>query len=421
MSAITSSAGQKIKTHIIPAVCIALVGVMLAFGDKLDDALYKFLTQFYSVPQASFLLTCSISVLIAVLPLLFFNVLKRFNAATVISAYLSIVLLFFAGTILLFDIWLSPVKALLAVLIAYLLWLTLITKAAQNSIDDVLQNMRNELSQLGMEPVEELAETIAASSQSRIARLMLTMQHLRDLHKSRNDALMFISHDIRTPLGAAIQLLDKFEQTKYTQRMQQLLERANMMAEGFIHASRAESADVNKFAAIDIENLCQQVVDDLYELINAKDLIVSKNFPGESVLVRGDYGLLYRAVSNILLNAVNYSPKNGKLQLLLSADDKNLQLKIVDEGPGIPESKLPQLFKRFSRVEDEYNSANGSGLGLYFVNITVKKHRGNVSVRNLDGCGAEFLITLPLERRKVNLNVPYERRSDMSVALGDTV
>lgn len=159
----------------------------------------------------------------------------------------------------------------------------------------------------------------------------------------------------------------------------------------------------------------------MYELINAKDLIVSKNFPGESVLVRGDYGLLYRAVSNILLNAVNYSPKNGKLQLLLSADDKNLQLKIVDEGPGIPESKLPQLFKRFSRVEDEYNSANGSGLGLYFVNITVKKHRGNVSVRNLDGCGAEFLITLPLERRKVNLNVPYERRSDMSVALGDTV
>lgn len=421
MSAITSSVGQKIKTHIIPAVCIALVGVMLAFGDKLDDALYQFITQFHNASQASFLLTCSTSVLIAALPLLFFNVSKRFNAATLTSAYLSIVLLFFAGTILFFDIWLSPVKALLAVLIAYLLWLTLITKAAQNSIDDVLQNMRNELSQLGMEPVEELADTTTASSQSRIARLMLTMQHLRDLHKSRNDALMFISHDIRTPLGAAILLLDKFEQTKYTHRMQQLLERANMMAEGFIHASRAESADVNKFGVIDVVNLIQQVVDDLYELIHAKDLNIHTNFPGECVLVRGDYGLLFRAISNVLMNAVNYSPKSGQVQLLLTTDSKNLQLRVIDEGPGIPESKLPQLFKRFSRVEDECKSANGSGLGLYFVNITVKKHRGNVSVTNLDGCGAEFLITLPLERRKVNLNVPYERRSDVRVALGDTV
>ena len=100
---------------------------------------------------------------------------------------------------------------------------------------------------------------------------------------------------------------------------------------------------------------------------------------------------------------------------------KNLQLKILDEGPGIPESKLPKLFKRFSRAEEECQSVNGCGLGLYFVNITVKKHRGNVSVRNLPSCGAEFLITLPLERRKVNLNVPYERRSDVSATLGDTV
>ncbi len=421
MSATTSSAGQKVNTHILPAVGIALLGVMLAFGDKLDDTLYQHLTQFYNVPQASFLLTCSISVLIAVLPLLFFNVLKRFNAAAVISVYLVIALLFFAGTILLFDIWLSPVKALLAVLIAYLLWLALIAKSAQNSIDYVLQNMRNELIRLGMEPVEELNGATAASPQSRIARLMLTMQHLRDLHKSRNDALMFISHDIRTPLGAAILLLDKFEQTKYTQRMQQLLERANVMAEGFIHASRAESADVNKFSVIDMVNLCQQVVDDLYELIHAKDLNIQMNFPDECVVVRGDYGLLYRAVSNILLNAVNYSPKNGQLLVFLTTDGKNLQLKILDEGPGIPESKLPKLFKRFSRAEEECQSVNGCGLGLYFVNITVKKHRGNVSVRNLPSCGAEFLITLPLERRKVNLNVPYERRSDVSATLGDTV
>ena len=120
------------------------------------------------------------------------------------------------------------------------------------------------------------------------------------------------------------------------------------------------------------------------------------------------------------MNAVNYSPVNGWLDVLLSVDGKNLQLRIMDQGPGIPESRLPQLFKRFSRAEDEYHCWNGCGLGLYFVSITVKKHRGSVSVRNLPDAGAEFLIVLPLERRKVNLDVAYERRAEVSTALGDS-
>lgn len=419
MSVINSSIGQKIKTHLLPVLGIALLGVMLAFDDKFDDFLYQSLTQFYQVTPASFQLTFGISALIAALPLLFFNFLKRFNAVVVIFLYLVFALIFFAGTIFLFDIWLSPVKALLAILIAYLLWLALITRSAQNSIDYVLQNMRNELSRLGMEPAEDV-DGSGSSTQSRISKLMLTMQHLRDLHRSRNDALMFISHDIRTPLGAAILMLEKLDQTQHTKRMQQLLERANFMAEEFIHASKAEAADVNKFNVIDVVSLVQQAIDDLYALTNAKRLSVRTDFPKDFVLVRGDYGLLFRAVLNVLMNAVNYSPENGRLDVLLSVDGKNLQLKIMDQGPGIPESKLPQLFKRFSRADDEYHSWSGCGLGLYFVSITVKKHRGSVSVRNLPDAGAEFLIVLPLERRKVNLDVAYERRVEVSAALGDS-
>lgn len=419
MSAINSSIVQKIKTHLLPVLGVALLGVMLAFDDKLDDSLYQSLAQFYQVTPASFQLTFVISALMALFPLLFFNVFRQFNAVKVICLYLLLAVIFFTGTIFLFDIWLSPVKALLAVLIAYLLWLALLTRSAQSSIDYVLQNMRSELTRLGMEP-EEDADGANASSQSRISKLMLTMQHLRDLHRSRNDALMFISHDIRTPLGAAIMMLEKLEKTQHTTRMQQLLERANFMAEAFVHASKAEAADVNKFNVIDVASLVKQAIDDLYELTNAKRLSVLTDFPEDAILVRGDYGLLFRAVLNVLMNAVNYSPDNGRLDVLLSVDSKNLQLKIMDQGPGIPEGKLPKLFKRFSRAEDEYHSWNGCGLGLYFVSITVKKHRGSVSVRNLPDAGAEFLIVLPLERRKMNLNVPYERRSEVSAALGES-
>lgn len=421
LSATTSDTRDVIKTYVLPAVLIAFLAALLALSDEFDDLLYQFLVPYHKLNHASVWLTYSVGMLIALLPLLLFNAFRQIHTRIALCLYSLYVLLFLAGAVYLFDVWLPPFKILLTVFITYLLWLALRAKSAQDSIDYMLQNMRNELSRLGMEPEEDIHTSVDVSQQSRIAKLMLTMQHLRDLHKSRNDALMFISHDIRTPLGAAILLLDKFEQTKYTERMQHLLERANLMAESFVHASRAESADVNKFKIIDMVSLTQQVIDDLYELIHAKKLHVKTSFPEHNVLVRGDFGLLFRTVSNVLLNAVNYSPDNGAVEIGLSADSYSLALKIVDQGPGIPEEKIPKLFKRFSRAEHEYQSANGCGLGLYFVNVTVKKHRGSVAVRNLDKQGAEFLICLPLERRKVNLEVPYERRSEANAAFGDTV
>ena len=290
----------------------------------------------------------------------------------------------------------------------------------QSSIDHALHAMRTELIRLGIEPEEDLICGSSDSHHARVSKLTLTMHHLRDLHKSRNDALMFISHDIRTPLSAAMMLVDKFEKNKYTDRMHQLLARANSMAEGFVHASRDESADVNKFKVIDIVSLTQQVIDDFYELANVKQLTFQTDFPSNNIWVRGDFGLLFRAISNILLNAVNHSPNSSMVKISLTSDAFSSVLKVADQGPGIPEDHIPKLFKRFSRVDEEYQSLKGYGLGLYFVNITVKKHRGSFAVINLPNQGAEFSIKLPLERRKVSLQVPYERRAEGAFVLGDT-
>lgn len=401
---------MQFKAHILSAVSIALLGSALAFSGELDALLYKALTSYYSVTQASLTHTCLATAFIALLPLVLFNSSQQIHTLVGICLYLIYVLIFLTISIFIFQIWLPPIKILLAVFIAYLLWVALRAKTVQSSMDFVLQNMRNELIRLGMESEEDSYGLPDISQQSRVSKLMLTMQHLRDLHKSRNDALMFISHDIRTPLNAAILLLDKFEKTKDSERMHQLLARANLMAEGFVHATRAESADVNKFKVIDMVSLTQQVIDDLYELIHAKYINLQTDFLNDHIWVRGDFGLLFRTVSNLLLNAVNYSPDNSVVKVCLSADGDSLALKIIDQGPGIPESKISKLFKRFSRVDEEYQAMNGCGLGLYFVNITVKKHRGSVAVRNLANRGAEFLVKLPLERRKINLDVPHERR-----------
>ena len=72
-------------------------------------------------------------------------------------------------------------------------------------------------------------------------------------------------------------------------------------------------------------------------------------------------------------------------------------LKITDEGLGIAPEKINKLFKRFSRVEGENQAPEGGGLGLYFVEVTVKKHYGNVAVESVLGKYTTFSITLPLE------------------------
>lgn len=404
---------MQLKAQILPAAFIAFFGSALALSSQADANIYSFLSTHHSIHHASWWLTCLATTLIALIPLFFFNRFTQIHSLAGISLYFVYVILFLMALVFVLDVWFPPVKVLLATLIAYLLWTAFKARSLQSSIDMALHNMRNELISLGMEPEDELRKPVSTSQQERVSKLMRTMQHLRDLHKSRNDALMFISHDIRTPLSAAIMLLDKFENNKHSSRMHQLLARASVMAEGFVHASRAESADVNKFKVIDMVSLTQQVIDDLYELIHVKQLRLETNFPEDSIWVRGDFGLLFRTVSNVLLNAVNYSPEQSAIHVAMTADAFSLSLKIIDQGPGIPEEKIPKLFKRFSRIDGEYQALNGCGLGLYFVNITVKKHRGSVAVRNLANQGAEFLIRLPLERRKVNLQVPHERRAEV--------
>jgi len=319
------------------------------------------------------------------------------------------------------QVWIPVSGALAAILLAYPIWSWRKLNSAQLSLDKELQRLRDELAALGMVTEDSLDESNVDPLQSRILKVNLTAQHLRNLHKSRNDTLAFITHDIRAPLGAAMMLLDKFEANKYSQRMSKMLIRAHSMAEGFLQASRAEMANVNRFHELDMVSLTQQAIDDVYEISVAKRLKLHKDFPEECVWVRGDFGLLLRAVSNILLNAVKYSPERGVISVIIENNQQSIVLKVIDQGPGIPAKKIAKVFKRFSRAEGEHQAQEGSGLGLYFVSVTIKKHRGSVSVHSEEGRGATFIVSLPLERRKTQQPVESDRRKHYVSPFNDTI
>jgi signal transduction histidine kinase len=310
---------------------------------------------------------------------------------------------------------------LVAILLAYPIWNWRKLDSAQGFLDIELQGLRDELASLGMEQEDTIVDLHEDPLQARLLKVKLTAKHLRELHRGRSDTLAFISHDIRAPLGAAMMLLDQFEVNKYSERMKRMLGRAYSMSESFLQASRAEMANVNKFHGMDMVGVVQQAVDDVYEMAVAKQLKLETYYPEESLWVRGDFGLLLRAVSNILLNAVNYSPTGAAITVLLERDNQFLTLKIKDQGPGIPASKVSKIFKRFSRADAEHQSREGSGLGLYFVNVTIKKHHGTVAVQSKLGHGAMFVVTLPLERRRGSNPVENDRRTEVKTLFNDTI
>jgi len=412
---------MQFKDRIFIMAGLALVACLLALSAEFNTHVLSIMMDERSVGHASLGLTCLLTVVFAVLPFLWFSKLSPVYALLSICAYiLAVVALVFAAAYL-FKIWIPPTGCILAILLAYPIWSCARLNSAQAALDHALQNLQDELARLGMEQESGQPYSGEDPQQARIRKLALTARHLRDMHKARSDTLVFISHDIRTPLGAAMLLLDKFEQNKYRGRMGHLLARAHTMAEGFLQASRAEMSDVNKFNVLDMVSLTQQVVDDVYELLTTKNISLEMSHPEDHAWVRGDFGLLFRAVSNILQNAVNYSPEHSVIRVVIDKDDAMLRLKVTDQGPGIPEDKIHRLFKRFTRAESEHQDQGGSGLGLYFVDVTIRKHRGTVSVANIPMQGAAFEIALPLERRWKNLPVAYDRRVKQHSTFEDTI
>lgn len=352
--------------------------------------------------------SCLFCAFISIIPLLWLPRLSPFKSLLLITAYYFVVILIVIVLPRFLNIWIPPAGALCAILLAYPIWSWRKLESAHTYLDIELQNLRNDLALFGVYQEAEVSSKEAKEAkdvkevkeledplQARISKVRLTAEYLRGLHRTRYDTMAFISHDLRAPLATAMLLLKDIEKNKYTDRITQMLTRAHDMADNFLQASRAEMANVNKFQELDLVSLVQQVVDSAYETAAAKQVKIKTHFSESMLWINGDFGLLSRAIENGLSNAVKYSPENMTVDVELTANDNEVVLQIHDAGPGIPPERMARLFKRFSRAEGEQQAAEGTGLGLYFVEVTIKKHRGTINLTSVPNVRTSFIITLP--------------------------
>jgi signal transduction histidine kinase len=149
----------------------------------------------------------------------------------------------------------------------------------------------------------------------------------------------------------------------------------------------------------DLVEIANRATADMHGMASAKSTSLDFQLIGDPYFIKGDAAHLYHSVLNLIDNAIRYSPNGSQVAVALFFGQNDIIIRVRDTGPGIPEDDLPLLFDRYFRGKPSAGGQTGVGLGLEMVRATVDAHRGTVIARNVEGAGAEFIITLPATLR----------------------
>lgn len=234
----------------------------------------------------------------------------------------------------------------------------------------------------------------------------------RELSELRSNFVSVVSHEFRTPLTTILssdQMLERYgsrlspeQKNNHHQRIQGAVSQMTQLLDDLLSIGQTE--DVNFQAnpqPLDLVAFCRHLVEEMQVILNnqqtnARDLhSIIFTHSGECANTRLDEKLLQQSLINLLSNAVKYSPDGGDVQFDLVCSDTEAVFRIQDQGIGIPEQDLPQLFESFSRCSNVGNIP-GTGLGLAIVKKSLDLQGGKITVTSIVGVGTTFYVTLPL-------------------------
>lgn len=228
---------------------------------------------------------------------------------------------------------------------------------------------------------------------------------LQEAELQRSELLGFIAHDIRSPQASLISLVElhriggQMSQEETLKHVEAMARHTLDLCEELLQVMRAETRPIAP-AQGDLIQLAQDCLDEMQLQARTRDMTLAGNWPpGHMQMATFDDYLLHRALINLLSNAIKFSPKGGHVSVTVTREPGHHVIAVRDQGPGIPESELGRLFKRYERVEQGRPSklAAGIGLGLVFIDTVARRHGGQVKVINSPGEGACFELWLPTD------------------------
>lgn len=275
-----------------------------------------------------------------------------------------------------------PYLVCVLITIAFLSWIF------SRSIAKPLQELRTTLRRFG---AGDLSARTASSRRDEFGDVSRAFDEMADrietLMTAERRLLQDVSHELRTPLsrlGFAIELARKApDRDAALDRIRKEVDRLNSLVNQLLQVTRAEGDPAaREMQPVPLDELLHEVVEDTaWEAELRKVRILSRI--GQHATVRGDRELLRRAIENVVRNALRYAPENSTVEIGLESSKDFARIRVRDQGPGVAEENLEQIFQPFFREDSSRNAATGGvGLGLAITYRAVHLHHGQVRARN---------------------------------------
>ncbi len=214
-------------------------------------------------------------------------------------------------------------------------------------------------------------------------------------------------HDLRSPISAVVSAIDVIQDSTLIPEEDDLsnqalriarrsAQRVLSMVESLLDIAKFQTNDlVLELTPVDLKSLVAQTVEDFMMQANEFGILLKDEVSSDLPPVMADKDKIKRVITNLVDNAVKYSPSGGQIVIAANPIEKDkIKLQVIDTGPGIPEEYRQRIFERFTQIPGQEGRRRGYGLGLTYCRLAVEAHKGRIWVEPRPGGGSIFAFTL---------------------------
>lgn len=297
------------------------------------------------------------------------------------------------------------------------LWEKIRNEKLHNLVREIIKTQETRISEIEIHTPEKklLQAHLSPIHIDKNTRGILLVFHditeLRKLENTRREFVANVSHELRTPLASIKGYVETLLERNITDQntTQEFLgiimkhtERLDNLIKDILELSRFDSNDLKiEFHPLDIQPCIENMLSHYKEHGASKKQTFELNMPPIIPTMETNEYLLRQLLTNLLDNAVKYTPKDGRIVLKVEPHNSFIHFEISDTGIGIPQEHIPRIFERFYRVDPARSrEMGGTGLGLSIVKHIVNLHHGSIKVESTVGVGSTFIIKMPVQQPK---------------------
>ncbi len=264
-----------------------------------------------------------------------------------------------------------------------------------------LNNTIKQLKELNINYKAEIKRRKSAES-----KLKSALKKEIELNELKTKFLSLVSHEFKTPLSGiltSVYLLKKYQlsnqqekRDKHIKTIASKVHYLNNILNDFLSIERLDTGKVSyKFTTFNLSKIVNEVVYNANMLLkNGQKINMPKN--ADAIVLHQDEKILELALTNLIHNAIKFSPENTTINIEIFKDNNNIKFKITDEGIGIPEKDQKYVFRRYFRAENALN-IQGTGIGLNIIKVHLENLGGSISFKSEENQGSVFIVELPIQ------------------------